>query len=177
MPHSTEFLHLPEDQQSALVQDAYTVAKTAGGVAAVGDGVSGTNTKAYKAYEQGGIPMLENYLLADSAIKDAGATKQSDVARELLNSGLDSEGIYNSYILKYPKDQKAPAVYSQYGADGAKNWLRYQAAADMDGNGRISQDEARAVLDAMNLTDAQRAYYYLLTNSGWSAKNNPYGGA
>ena len=28
-----------------------------------------------------------------------------------------------------------------------------------------------------DLTDEQRAYYYLLTNSGWSAKNNPYGGA
>lgn len=171
------FLRLPEDQQSEIVQDAYSVAKTVGGVAAVGDGVSGTNSKAYQAYEQGGIPMLENYLLADNAIKDADATKKADVAKELLNSGLDSEGIYNSYILKYPKDQKAPAVYSQYGADGARNWLRYQAAADIDGNGRISQDEARAVLDAMNLTDAQRSYYYLLTNSGWSAKNNPYGGA
>lgn len=171
------FLQLPEDQQNEIVQNVYTVARTAAAVDTLGDGVSGTNSKAYQAYEQGGIPMLENYLLADSAIKDAGATKQADVAKELLNSGLDSEGIYNSYILKYPKDQKAPAVYSQYGADGAKNWLRYQAAADMDGNGRISQDEARTVLDAMNLTDAQRAYYYLLTNSGWSAKNNPYGGA
>lgn len=171
------FLQLPEDQQNEIVQDVYGVARTAAAVDTLGDGVSGTNSKAYQAYEQGGIPMLENYLLADSAIKDAGATKQADIAKELLNSGLDSEGIYNSYILKYPKDQKAPAVYSQYGADGAKNWLRYQAAADMDGNGRISQDEARAVLDAMNLTDAQRSYYYLLTNSGWSAKNNPYGGA
>ena len=171
------FLRLPEDQQNEIVQDVYTVARTAAAADTLGDGVSGTNSKAYQAYEQGGIPMLENYLLADSAIKDAGATKQADVAKELLNSGLDSEGIYNSYILKYPKDQKAPAVYSQYGADGAKNWLRYQAAADIDGNGRISQDEARAVLDAMNLTDEQRAYYYLLTNSGWSAKNNPYGGA
>ena len=171
------FLQLPEDQQNEIVQNVYTVARTAAAVDTLGDGVSGTNNKAYQAYEQGGIPMLENYLLADSAVKGAGATKQADVAKELLNSGLDSEGIYNSYILKYQKDQKAPAVYSQYGADGAKNWLRYQAAADMDGNGRISQDEARAVLDAMNLTDEQRAYYYLLTNSGWSAKNNPYGGA
>ena len=171
------FLQLPEDQQNEIVKDVYTVAGTAAAADTLGDGVSGTNSKAYQAYEQGGIPMLENYLLADSAIKDAGATKQADVARELLNSGLDSEGIYNSYILKYQKDQKAPAVYSQYGADGARNWLQYQAAADLDGNGRISQDEARATLDAMNLTDAQRAYYYLLTNSGWSAKNNPYGGA
>lgn len=171
------FLQLPEDQQNEIVKDVYTVATTVAAADTLGDGVSGTNSKAYKAYEQGGIPMLENYLLADSAVKDAGATKKADVARELLNSGLDSEGIYNSYILKYPKDQKAPAVYSQYGAEGAGNWLRYQAAADLDGNGKISQDEARATLDAMNLTDAQRAYYYFLTNSGWSAKNNPYGGA
>lgn len=171
------FLQLPEDQQNEIVKDVYTVATTVAAADTLGDGVSGTNTKAYKAYEQGGIPMLENYLLADSAVKDAGATKQADVARELLNSGLDSEGIYNSYILKYQKDQKAPAVYRQYGADGARNWLQYQAVADSNGNGRISQDEARAALDAMNLTDAQRAYYYLLTNSGWSAKNNPYGGA
>lgn len=61
------FLQLPEDQQSALVQDAYTVAKTAGGVAAVGDGVSGVNAKEYEAYRDGGAEGFSQYVLMKNA--------------------------------------------------------------------------------------------------------------
>lgn len=107
------FLQLPEDQQSELVQEAYSVAKTVGGVAAVGDGVSGTNSKAYQAYQQGGVPMLEN-------------------------------------------------------------WLLYINAADADGNGSVTQDEAKAILDKMRLTDQMKAAYWQMTNKSWKAKNNPY---
>lgn len=173
------FLELPEDQQSELVQKAYSVAKTAGGVAAVGDGVSGTNSKEYQAYAQGGVPTLESYLLAKNAIDAAGADsdeslKKADKTKVLLNQNMSGEELYNSYMLLYPKDEKLPAIYSQYGADAAKSWLRYSSAADLDGNGSISQDEAQATLDKMNLTDQLKAAYWQMTNKNWKAKNNPY---
>lgn len=173
------FLKLPEDQQSALVQEAYSVAKTVGGVAAVGDGVSGTNSKEYQAYAQGGVPTLENYLLAKNAINVAGdgseeSLKKADKTKVLLNQNMSSKELYDSYMLLYPKDEKLPTIYSQYGADAAKNWLRYSSAADLDGNGSISQDEAQATLDKMNLTDQLKAAYWQMTNKNWKAKNNPY---
>lgn len=173
------FLKLPEDQQSELVQKAYSVAKTAGGVAAVGDGVSGVNSKEYQAYQQGGVPTLENYLLAKNAIDVAGdgsdeGLKKADKTKVLLNQNMSGEELYNSYMLLYPKDEKLPAIYSQYGADAAKSWLRYSSAADLDGNGSISQDEAQATLDKMNLTDQLKAAYWQMTNKNWKAKNNPY---
>lgn len=173
------FLKLPEDQQSALVQEAYSVAKTVGGVAAVGDGVSGTNSKEYQAYAQGGVPTLESYLLAKNAIDVAGdgseeSLKKADKTKVLLNQNMSSKELYDSYMLLYPKDEKLPTIYSQYGADAAKNWLRYSSAADLDGNGSIGQDEAKATLDRMNLTDQLKAAYWQMTNKTWKAKNNPY---
>ncbi len=173
------FLKLPEDQQSELVQKAYSVAKTVGGVAAVGDGVSGTNSKEYQAYQQGGVPMLENYLLTKNAIDIAGdgseeSLKKADKTKILLNQGLDSESIYSNYMLLYPSDEKVPTIYNQYGADGVKDWLRYINAADLDGNGSVSQAEAQATLDQMNLTDQLKAAYWQMTNKNWKSKNNPY---
>lgn len=173
------FLQLPEEQQAELVQSAYSVAKTVGGVAAVGDGVSGTASKAYQAYQKGGVPVLESYLLAKNAIDAAGdeseeSLKKADKTKILLNQNLDSDALYDSYTLMYPKDEKVQSIYSQYGADGAKNWLRYASAADLDGNGSISQEEAQATLDKMNLTDQLKAAYWQMTNKSWKAKNNPY---
>ena len=173
------FLKLPEDQQSELVQKAYSVAKTVGGVAAVGDGVSGTNSKEYQAYQQGGVPTLENYLLTKNAIDVASdgseeSLKKADKTKILLNQGLDSESIYSNYMLLYPSDEKVPTIYNQYGADGVKDWLQYINAADLDGNGSVSQAEAQATLDQMNLTDQLKAAYWQMTNKNWKSKNNPY---
>ena len=173
------FLQLPEDQQSELVQKAYSVAKTVGGVAAVGDGVSDTNSKEYQAYQQGGVPTLENYLLTKNAIDVASdgseeSLKKADKTKILLNQGLDSESIYSNYMLLYPSDEKVPTIYNQYGADGVKDWLRYINTADLDGNGSVSQAEAQATLDQMNLTDQLKAAYWQMTNKTWKSKNNPY---
>ena len=102
------FLKLPEDQQSALVQEAYSVAKTVGGVAAVGDGVSGTNSKAYEAYQQGGVPTLESYLLAKNATDIARDEKRETTGSD--TASLDTVETWNT-------------LYSQFGDDAVSNFV------------------------------------------------------
>lgn len=102
------FLKLPEDQQSALVQEAYGVAKTAGGVAAVGDGVSGTNSKAYEAYQQGGVPTLESYLLAKNATDIARDEKREATGSD--TASLDTVETWNT-------------LYSQFGDDAVDSFV------------------------------------------------------
>lgn len=236
------FLKLPEDQQAEIVSSAYSVAKTAGGVEAVGDGASGTNTKAYKAYEQGGTDGVVNYLLAKNAIdvakgdsdsitgaekwtaisgamdKDAAAEQyvlqqgtdsvagrvysyagsnglnaymdayskvaagldegkspsRKDMSVALLKSGLSSDELAKTYLSAYKDDAKAASAYSSYGADGLKGWLQYYNAADLDGNGSVTQKEAQATLDQMDLTEQLKAAYWQMTNKSWKASKNPY---
>lgn len=102
------FLKLPEDQQSELVQEAYSVAKTAGGVAAVGDGVSGTDSKAYQAYQQGGIPTLENYLLAKNA---------TDIARDEKREATGSDAASLNTVETWN------TLYGQFGDDGIETFV------------------------------------------------------
>lgn len=102
------FLKMPEDQQSALVQEAYSVAKTVGGVAAVGDGVSGTNSKAYDAYQQGGVPTLESYLLAKNATDIARDEKREATGSD--TASLDTVETWNT-------------LYSQFGDDAVSNFV------------------------------------------------------
>lgn len=102
------FLKLPEDQQSALVQEAYSVAKTVGGVAAVGDGVNGTNSKAYEAYQQGGVPTLESYLLAKNATDIARDEKRKTTGSD--TASLDTVETWNT-------------LYSQFGDDAVSNFV------------------------------------------------------
>jgi len=102
------FLKLPEDQQSALVQEAYSVAKTVGGVAAVGDGVSGTNSKAYEAYQQGGVPTLKSYLLAKNATDIARDEKREATGSD--TASLDTVETWNT-------------LYSQFGDDAVSNFV------------------------------------------------------
>lgn len=102
------FLQLPEDQQSALVQDAYTVAKTAGGVSAVGDGVSGVNEKEYEAYRDGGAEGFSQYVLMKNA---------TDLVRDEKRetSGNDDATLNTA--------EKWNTLYSQFGDDAVSNFV------------------------------------------------------
>lgn len=102
------FLQLPEDQQSALVQDAYSVAKTAGGVAAVGDGVSGTESKEYEAYKDGGVDGLVGFMLMKNA---------TDLVRDEKRetSGNDSAQLNDVETWN--------TLYSQFGDDAVDNFV------------------------------------------------------
>lgn len=102
------FLQLPEDRQSALVQDAYTVAKTAGGVAAVGDGVSGTESKEYEAYRDGGVDGLVGFMLMKNA---------TDLARdEKRETSGNDDAALNTV-------EKWNTLYSQFGDDAVSNFV------------------------------------------------------
>lgn len=102
------FLRLPEDQQSALVQDAYTVAKTAGGVAAVGDGVSGVNEKEYEAYRDGGAEGFSQYVLMKNA---------TDLVRdEKRETSGNDDATLNTV-------EKWNTLYSQFGDDAVSNFV------------------------------------------------------
>ena len=102
------FLQLPEDQQSALVQDAYTVAKTAGGVAAVGDGVSGVNAKEYEAYRDGGAEGFSQYVLMKNATDPVRDEKRETSGND--NAELNTVEKWNT-------------LYSQFGDDAVSNFV------------------------------------------------------
>lgn len=102
------FLQLPEDQQSALVQDAYKVAKTAGGVAAVGDGVSGVNEKEYEAYRDGGAEGFSQYVLMKNATDLVRDEKRETSGND--NADLNTVETWNT-------------LYSQFGDDAVGNFV------------------------------------------------------
>lgn len=102
------FLQLPEDQQSALVQDAYKVAKTAGGVAAVGDGVSGVDTKEYEAYRDGGAEGFSQYVLMKNATDLVRDEKREASGND--DAKLDAVETWNT-------------LYSQFGDDAVSNFV------------------------------------------------------
>lgn len=102
------FLQLPEDQQSALVQDSYTVAKTAGGVAAVGDGVSGVNAKEYEAYRDGGAEGFSQYVLMKNATDLVRDEKRETSGND--NADLNTVETWNT-------------LYSQFGDDAVSNFV------------------------------------------------------
>ena len=102
------FLQLPEDQQSALVQDAYTVAKTAGGVAAVGDGVSGVNAKEYEAYRDGGAEGFSQYVLMKNATDLVRDEKRETSGND--NADLNTVETWDT-------------LYSQFGDDAVSNFV------------------------------------------------------
>lgn len=102
------FLQLPEDQQSALVQDAYSVAKTAGGVAAVGDGVSGVNSNEYEAYKDGGVDGLVGFMLMKNATDLVRDEKRETSGND--NADLNTVETWNT-------------LYSQFGDDAVDNFV------------------------------------------------------
>lgn len=181
------FLKLPEDQQSALVQEAYSVAKTAGGVAAVGDGVSGTNSKAYEAYQQGGVPTLESYLLAKNATDIARNEKREATGSD--TASLDTVETWNTLYSQFgddaipqfvdtTDDDSAVRRIDQYAGDnGVSAYMRaYSAVANtleegqtpnkyyvgigMQKYGLNGEDFARAYLAAYSKTDKKGAEMY-----------------
>lgn len=181
------FLKLPEDQQSALVQEAYSVAKTVGGVAAVGDGVSGTNSKAYEAYQQGGVPTLESYLLAKNATDIARDEKRETTGSD--TASLDTVETWNTLYSQFgddaipqfvdtTDDDSAVRRIDQYAGDnGVSAYMRaYSAVANtledgqtpnkyyvgigMQKYGLDGEDFARAYLAAYSKTDKNGAEMY-----------------
>lgn len=181
------FLKLPEDQQSALVQEAYSVAKTVGGVAAVGDGVSGTGSKAYEAYQQGGVPTLESYLLTKNATDIARDEKRESTGKDTaeLNDVETWNTLYNQFgndaipqfvdttdndsavrrIEQYAGDIGVSAYMRAYSAvastlEAGKTPNKYYVGIGMQKYGLDDNDFAKAYLAAYSKTDKKGAEMY-----------------
>lgn len=181
------FLQLPEDQQSELVQKAYSVAKTAGGVAAVGDGVSGTNSKEYQAYQQGGVPTLESYLLTKNATDIARDEKRESTGKDTaeLNDVETWNTLYNQFgndaipqfvdttdndsavrrIEQYAGDSGVSAYMRAYSAvastlEAGKTPNKYYVGIGMQKYGLDDNDFAKAYLAAYSKTDKKGAEMY-----------------
>jgi hypothetical protein len=77
----------------------------------------------------------------------------------------DSVNVYSGY-------DKQASVYSQNGAEGLIDYLEYKDEADTNGNGSLTQDEAQAYLDELDIPQSQKSFFWQQTNAAW--KTNPY---
>lgn len=148
------FLKLPEDQQSALVQEAYGVAKTAGGVAAVGDGVSGTESKEYEAYRDGGVDGLVGFMLMKNATDLVRDEKRETSGND--NADLDTVETWNT-------------LYSQFGDDAVGNFVNSTSKGstvrninDLAGDKAVTAyaDLAAAFLEDKDAPEDKAGRYY-----------------
>lgn len=178
------FLQLPDDQQAELVQDAYTVAKTAGGVAAVGDGVSGVDSKAYKAYEQGGVDGVTDYLLAKNAVdvaKGDGDTMSGAEKWNAIRNTLDTDAAAEQFVLQQGEKSAANRVYSVAGSEGLAAYMNAYSAASAG----LGEDETPSKYDVgigmmrqgVRGDDLARAYIsaYQKTDKAGTALYGQYG--
>lgn len=160
------FLQLPEEQQAELVQDAYTVAKTAGGVAAVGDGVSGVDSKEYQAYEDGGTDGLVNYMLAKNAVDvakgDADSISKTD-KWEAVSGTLSGDAAASAYVAQSGKDSVERRVYDAAGESGLTAYMNAYSSisAGLEEGKEPSQKQMTAALlkAGLNDTDLAKTYF------------------
>lgn len=160
------FLQLPEDQQSALVQEAYSVAKTVGGVAAVGDGVSGVDSKEYQAYEDGGTDGLVNYMLAKNAVDvakgDADSISKTD-KWEAVSGTLSGDAAASAYVAQSGKDSVERRVYDAAGESGLTAYMNAYSSisSGLEEGKEPSQKQMTAALlkAGLNDTDLAKTYF------------------
>lgn len=171
------FLQLPEDQQAELVQNAYSVAKTVGGVAAVGDGVSGTKEKEYEAYQNGGTEGVVNYMLAknavDVALDDVKAStgdedaSLADVEKwNAIHGEMGNDGI-EQFVSMTSKDSLVRRVDSAAGSDAAAAYMNAYSKASAgleDGQTPSSYDVGLSMMK-QGLSDADLAKAYVAAYS------------
>lgn len=115
------------------------------------------------------------YELADYLRQNQGYITESDQA-DMVNSlyNLSKDVAYYRVGNKPLSDNnmKLWRLYRDGGAETLIPYLTMKQTADSNGNGQISQEEAKRYLDDSELSDVQKAYFWTLINSGW--KSNPY---
>ena len=97
---------------------------------------------------------------------------QADMVNELYNLSKD---VAYYRVGNKPLSDNNMKLWRLYRDGGAKTLIPYltmKQTADSNGNGQISQEEAKRYLDDSELSDVQKAYFWTLLNSGW--KSNPY---
>ena len=113
---------------------------------------------------------LANYLRTNQG--DISKSAQADMIDDLY--GLSQAVAYNKVGGKPLSDSYAKlyGIYQDEGQDMLIQYLAMKGAADADGNGSTSQDEAQNYLDSASLSNLQKAYLWRMTNKSW--KKNPY---
>lgn len=115
------------------------------------------------------------YELADYLRQNQRYITESDQA-DMVNSlyNLSKDVAYYRVGNKPLSDNnmKLWRLYRDGGAETLIPYLTMKQTADSNGNGQISQEEAKRYLDDSELSDVQKAYFWTLLNSGW--KSNPY---
>ena len=131
-----------------------------------------TNEEYSKYQEQMG---KTSYDMASTLI-DSSAYKgmKNDMKVDVLS---DMYGISRAITLREQFGKPVPKVYSKVasiydekGAEGLVQYYEIKNGVDIDGNKRISKEEAMKRLDSLNLTQAQKRYYF----SFMSKAENPY---
>lgn len=145
---------LPADQTVALMRAADT----------------GFKEKFEKAAEVGvGEDSYLTYL-ATAAKRGTGTQSRKAVASALLYAGLSDAEKLAIFEMEEPDSKIRQAVEKGV---SATSYLIYLDNADVNGNGSVNQEEAIAVLQAMDLTNEQRAVLFEMQNSKWKAR--PFG--
>ena len=105
---------------------------------------------------------------------------REEINQIALRTPKEAEAAYEEYRRTYIPEistmsDHRQSVYRAYLKNTGLEPLSYRDLIenmDIDGNGSISQEEARARLDASELSDQQKAYMWLAINKSW--KKNPY---
>ena len=113
---------------------------------------------------------LAEYLRTNQS--DISKSTQADMIEDLY--GLSQAVAYNKVGGKPLSEANAKlyGIYQDEGTDMLVQYLSMRAAADADGNGSTSQEEARNYLDSTSLSNLQKAYLWRMTNKLW--RKNPY---
>lgn len=113
---------------------------------------------------------LAEYLRTNQS--DISKSTQADMIEDLY--GLSQAVAYNKVGGKPLSEANAKlyGIYQDEGTDMLVQYLSMRAAADADGNGSTSQEEARNYLDSTSLSNLQKAYLWRMANKSW--KKNPY---
>ena len=132
------------------------------------------NSKAYAAYESGGIDGAVNYLVAKNTTVGTGANSyktNADYFENIFSATWGTETDLQTYLASAPSVDRVRQVYGEQGAEVAIEYLHLMNDADYNGDREIYKEEAMAFLNSRNLTNLQKAYLLHMKNKSWK---NPY---
>lgn len=124
---------------------------------------------------------------SDADIDGNGKVSDSELRLALVNSGLDDDLLFTTYMAANTTDsstdEKAATAYQQFGTSGGADWLRYysaysaakkqeQAQAKANGKSADLKGLAESLLNQMDISGSERRLFFSLTDSDW--KSNPF---
>lgn len=168
---SPAYRSMSDEAKAATLSDAYDLAKKVGQAQVLPE--YDPDDKLYGIYQRGGADAVIPYLLSHAEIQAARQSKREVTGNENANlnyaelydsvygvPGLGADEYAQAYLAHAVNDKAGRLAYHEQGADGLETYLQVRTVADVDDNGSISKAELVATLDAAELTEAQKAYYF-----------------